>query len=63
MCARAARYESRGGGGEPNLALVELSAELGEPVFGEVVRGELEGAGEELQRAAAWKLPAGGEVD
>lgn len=48
---------------EADLALVELAAELGEPVFGEVVRGELEGAGEELQRAGAWKLAAGGEVD
>ena len=45
------------------MALVELSAELGEPVFGEVVHRQLEGVGEKLERAAAWELSAGGEVD
>jgi hypothetical protein len=45
------------------LAFVELSAELGESVFGEVGRGQLEGAGEKLECAAAWDLAAGGEVD
>lgn len=51
------------GVGEPDLAFVELSAEFGEPVFGEVGGREFEGAGEELEGAAAWELAAGGEVD
>jgi hypothetical protein len=33
------------GGVEPDRALVELSAELGEAVLGEVIGGELEGRG------------------
>jgi hypothetical protein len=51
------------GGGEPDFAFVELSAELREPVFGEVVHWQLKDAGDELERAAAWELAAGGEVD
>ena len=41
------------GGCEPDLAFVELTAELGEAVLGEVADGELEGAGEKLERVAA----------
>ena len=48
-------------GREPDLALVELTAELREPVFGEVAGRETEGGSEELERTAA-ELPAGGEV-
>jgi hypothetical protein len=35
-----------------------LSAEFGESVFGDVVDRQLKGAGDELERAAAWELVA-----
>jgi hypothetical protein len=46
------------GGVEPDRALVELSAELGEAVLGEVIGRELEGAGEQLERVAAGGVAA-----
>lgn len=51
------------GSGEPDLALIELAAHFREPVLGEVGRRQLERVGEEFERAAAWELAAGGEVD
>jgi DNA invertase Pin-like site-specific DNA recombinase len=51
--AAADRLLGAVGGCEPDLALVELAAQLGEAVLGELAGGELEGAGEQLESMAA----------